>query len=32
MAKGKIRDKSKGALWRLTVRRQQQSGLTIREL
>ena len=31
MAKGKIRDKSKEALWRRTVRQQRQSGLTIRE-
>lgn len=31
MAKGKSRDKSKEALWRRTVRRQRQSGLTIRE-
>ena len=30
MAKGKVRDKSKEAFWRRTVRRQGQSGLTVR--
>jgi hypothetical protein len=30
MAKGKIRDKSKEVFWRRTVRRQGQSGLTVR--
>ena len=30
MAMGKIRDKSKEAFWRQTVRRQGQSGLTVR--
>ena len=30
MARGKVRDKSKEAFWRRTVRRQVQSGLTVR--
>ena len=30
MAMGKVRDKSKEAFWRRTVRRQGQSGLTVR--
>jgi len=30
MAKGKVRDKSTEAFWRRTVRRQRQSGLTVR--
>jgi len=30
MAKGKVRDKSKEAFWQRTVRRQGQSGLTVR--
>lgn len=30
MAMGKVRDKSKEAFWRRTIRRQGQSGLTVR--
>jgi hypothetical protein len=30
MARGKVRDKSKEVFWRRTVRRQGQSGLTVR--
>ena len=30
MARGKVRDKSKEVFWRRTMRRQRQSGLTVR--